>query len=154
MHDLCWNLQDRRRKKCSFPTESLVDHRQICRDFLNDEEKYSSTMSNFPTNTFIVCTSRTTRKRSSTDSTITSSSCSSEIRLNVSYNPKEIQYRLDNYFKFMFVRDAFERLVSAHRELFVKLNIPYRKTHERRINRMCRTNATNESLTVGSDVTF
>ena len=75
-------------------------------------------------------------------------------RLHLSYNPEEIQNRLDNYFKFMFVRDPFERLVSAHRELFVKLNIPYYKIHGRRIIQMYRANATNESLTAGNDVTF
>ena len=75
-------------------------------------------------------------------------------RLHVSYNPEEIQHRLDNYFKFMFVRDPFERLVSAYRELFVKQNRPYHRTHGRRIVRMYRDNSTNESSTVGIDVTF
>ena len=34
------------------------------------------------------------------------------------YSPKEINYRIRNYFNFMFVRDPLSRLVSAYRDKF------------------------------------
>jgi hypothetical protein len=38
------------------------------------------------------------------------------IRELSSYKPKEIEFRLKNYYKFMFVREPLERLVSAYRD--------------------------------------
>uniref|UniRef100_A0A3Q3QLC9 Carbohydrate sulfotransferase n=1 Tax=Monopterus albus TaxID=43700 RepID=A0A3Q3QLC9_MONAL len=36
-----------------------------------------------------------------------------------SFKPQEIKHRLDTYFKFFFVRDPFERLISAFKDKFV-----------------------------------
>ena len=41
-----------------------------------------------------------------------------ELRQLISYDAVEIQYKLKNYFKFVFVRDPFERLVSAYLDKF------------------------------------
>lgn len=45
------------------------------------------------------------------------------------FPPRGIQRRIDSYFKFMFVRDPLDRLVSAYNDKFVKRNITY--FHER-----------------------
>lgn len=77
-------------------------------------------------------------------------------RLN-NYTDEEIRYRLDHYLKFMFVRHPFERLLSAYRN---KFNSNYSSSeyfhlrYGRQIVRQYRINASEESLTKGSDVTF
>lgn len=58
-----------------------------------------------------------------------------------SFNKAEIQYRLDNYFKFMFVREPFERLLSAFRNKFqstVATSFYFRKHYGRSIVRRFR----------------
>ena len=45
-------------------------------------------------------------------------------RLN-KYNAEERRYRLQNYFKFMFVREPLERLVSAYRDKVLRDNSYY-----------------------------
>ena len=40
----------------------------------------------------------------------------------VQYSPEEIKYRLENYYKFMFVRHPFDRILSAWRDkLFLEM---------------------------------
>ncbi|XP_013383507.1 carbohydrate sulfotransferase 11-like [Lingula anatina] len=72
-----------------------------------------------------------------------------------SYSPEEVRYRLDTYFKFMFVREPLERLVSAYRN---KFTLPYsqyfQKVFGRKIVYLYRKNATKDSLKKGNDVTF
>ena len=70
-----------------------------------------------------------------------------------SYRPDEIEYRINHYFKFMFVRDPFERLVSAYLDKFVRTNT-FQKTIGRDIIKLYRPDATTEALNEGSDVTF
>ena len=71
------------------------------------------------------------------------------------YSPDEIRYRLEHYFKFMFVRDPLERLLSAYRNKFtVKYNTYFNERFGRRIIRQYRHNPSEESLRRGHDVRF
>ena len=69
------------------------------------------------------------------------------------YTPKEIAHRMKNYFKFMFVRHPFERIVSAYRDKFVRKNV-YQKYIGRYIVRNYRRNPTAKAVVEGTDVTF
>ena len=42
------------------------------------------------------------------------------IKMLSTYTPEQIKYRLENYFKFLFVRHPMERLVSSYRSKFEK----------------------------------
>ena len=69
------------------------------------------------------------------------------------YRPDEIENRLKNYFKFMFVRHPFERIVSAYLDKFVREN-NFQTIYGTDIIKRYRPNATEESLKEGRDVTF
>ena len=72
-----------------------------------------------------------------------------------SYNSEEIRYRLDNYLKFMFVRDPMERLLSAYRNKFtLRYNQYFKYRYGTKIIKKYRQNATKESLEKGHDVGF
>ncbi|XP_070192518.1 carbohydrate sulfotransferase 11-like isoform X2 [Littorina saxatilis] len=63
------------------------------------------------------------------------------IPLLSNYPKSEIKYRLDNYYKFMFVREPFERLLSAWRNKFhsnVSSSLYFRKQFGRSILRRFR----------------
>lgn len=83
-------------------------------------------------------------------------------RLNVfrrldNYTGEEIRYRLDHFMKFMFIRHPFERLVSAFRNKFGQNSSSadyFRSRYGRQIIKQYRTNASEESLSRGHDVTF
>ncbi|NXU48430.1 CHSTE sulfotransferase, partial [Turnix velox] len=64
--------------------------------------------------------------------------------------PEEITYRLDNYFKFLFVRDPMERLLSAYRNKFGEIK-EYQQKYGVEIARRYRKNGGNSA---GDDVTF
>ncbi|TSK13340.1 Host cell factor 2 [Bagarius yarrelli] len=71
------------------------------------------------------------------------------------YSIADINHRLKNYFKFMFVREPFERLVSAYRNKFtLRYNTSFHKRYGTRIVRRYRKNATSEAIHNGSDVKF
>ncbi|KAK1906761.1 Carbohydrate sulfotransferase 11, partial [Dissostichus eleginoides] len=71
------------------------------------------------------------------------------------YSISEINHRLKNYLKFLFVREPFERLVSAYRNKFtLKYNSSFHKRFGTRIIRRYRKNATQEALVNGADVKF
>lgn len=71
------------------------------------------------------------------------------------YSPMEIQYRLDKYYKFMFVRDPMERILSAYRDKFDYNRSTYFTSRMgKQIVRRYRVNASNDSLEKGHDVTF
>ena len=77
------------------------------------------------------------------------------LRRLTSYNADEIKYRLRHYFKVMFVRHPFERLLSAYINKFTKTyNVYFHKRYGRRIVRRYRENASAQSLRRGNDVTF
>jgi Sulfotransferase family len=70
-----------------------------------------------------------------------------------SFSPVDIQNRLQTYFKFMFVRDPLDRLLSAYYDKFVRINGTYfTERYGRRIITKYRRNATEESLAFGHDV--
>ena len=73
------------------------------------------------------------------------------------FSPEEIQYRLDNYFKFMLVREPFGRLVSAFRNKLQQIGgvTDYFTTRfGTKIIKNYRRNASSEALQLGTDVTF
>ncbi|XP_030623851.1 carbohydrate sulfotransferase 11 [Chanos chanos] len=71
------------------------------------------------------------------------------------YSIADINYRLKSYLKFLFVREPFERLVSAYRNKFtLRYNTSFHKRYGTRIVRRYRRNATAEALQSGADVTF
>jgi len=74
------------------------------------------------------------------------------------FTPEDIKYRLDNYFKFMFVREPFGRLVSAFRnKMDVKGSNDTTYFTERfgtRIVQHYRSNPSPTSLQLGNDVSF
>lgn len=77
------------------------------------------------------------------------------LRRLVSYSPDEIDYRLRNYFKVMFVRSPLERLLSAYINKFTRSYSTYfRKRYGRKIVRRYREDPSKESLQHGHDVTF
>lgn len=72
-----------------------------------------------------------------------------------SFNINEIQHRLDTYYKFLFVREPFERILSAYHNKFTsRYNDMFKRVFGRKIVKNYRLNPTNESLHGGHDVTF
>ena len=71
------------------------------------------------------------------------------------YSAPEIRFRIDTYYKFMFVRNPLERLLSAYRNKFTaSYNTYFPKTFGRKIIKRFRPRPTNDSLAKGHDVTF
>ncbi|XP_064877693.1 carbohydrate sulfotransferase 11-like isoform X1 [Oncorhynchus nerka] len=71
------------------------------------------------------------------------------------YSIAEINHRLKSYLKFLFVREPFERLVSAYRNKFtLKYNSSFHRRFGTKIVRRYRKNATQEALLNGADVKF
>ncbi|KAG7454377.1 hypothetical protein MATL_G00259110 [Megalops atlanticus] len=71
------------------------------------------------------------------------------------YSIPEINHRLKSFLKFLFVREPFERLVSAYRNKFtLKYNTSFHKRFGTKIVRRYRRNATQEALQSGTDVKF
>lgn len=77
------------------------------------------------------------------------------LRRLTDYTADEVRSRLDNYYKIVFVREPFERLLSAYSDKLIKtVNDTYRRLYGREIVRLYRKNPTIESLKRGHDVTF
>ncbi|XP_076153210.1 carbohydrate sulfotransferase 11 isoform X1 [Alosa pseudoharengus] len=71
------------------------------------------------------------------------------------YSIGEINRRLKGYLKFLFVREPFERLVSAYRNKFTqRYNTSFHRRFGTKIVRRYRQNATEEAMRLGADVTF
>ncbi|CAJ1083653.1 carbohydrate sulfotransferase 8-like [Xyrichtys novacula] len=70
------------------------------------------------------------------------------------YKPEDFLEKLSNYTKILFVRDPFERLVSAFRDKFENSEKHYHFKYGRAIISRYRANASEESLTTGDGVTF
>ncbi|XP_043563506.1 carbohydrate sulfotransferase 11-like [Chiloscyllium plagiosum] len=79
----------------------------------------------------------------------------SNLRTLDSYGTAEINHRLRNYLKFIFVREPFERLLSAYRNKFTRrYNTAFHKRYGTKIIREHRHNPSPEALERGADVTF
>ncbi|XP_070688606.1 carbohydrate sulfotransferase 14 [Pempheris klunzingeri] len=70
-----------------------------------------------------------------------------------SLKPEEIRYRLKHYFKFMFVREPMERLLSAYRNKFGEIEF-YQKKYGVEIIKRYRKGRAKEASVSGDDVTF
>ncbi|XP_076870254.1 carbohydrate sulfotransferase 11-like [Brachyhypopomus gauderio] len=71
------------------------------------------------------------------------------------YSTSEINQRLRTYLKFLFVREPFERLVSAYRNKFTRsYNTAFHKRYGTLIVRRHRPRARPEALRHGDDVSF
>ncbi|XP_031438812.1 carbohydrate sulfotransferase 11 isoform X2 [Clupea harengus] len=71
------------------------------------------------------------------------------------YSIGEINRRLKGYLKFLFVREPFERLVSAYRNKFtLRYNTSFHRRYGTKIVRRYRQNATDEAMRSGADVSF
>ncbi|XP_032640224.1 carbohydrate sulfotransferase 13 [Chelonoidis abingdonii] len=80
---------------------------------------------------------------------------SSNLRTLSEYSTPEINHRLRNYLKFIFVREPFERLVSAYRNKFTRrYNTAFHKRYGTKIIRRHRQEPSNEALERGDDVRF
>lgn len=71
------------------------------------------------------------------------------------YSPREIVKKITTYFKFMFVRDPLERILSAYRNKFTRTYNEYFKLrYGRKIVSRYRDNPSDISLENGHDVRF
>ncbi|XP_061593991.1 carbohydrate sulfotransferase 14 [Cololabis saira] len=70
-----------------------------------------------------------------------------------SLKPEEIRYRLTHYFKFMFVREPMERLLSAYRNKFGEIE-SYQKKYGVEIIKRYRKGRAKDAAVTGDDVTF
>lgn len=70
-----------------------------------------------------------------------------------SLKQEEINYRLKNYFKFMFVREPMSRLLSAYRNKFGEI-VSYQKKYGVEIIKKYRKGYIKDSKLAGDDVTF
>ncbi|XP_070696490.1 carbohydrate sulfotransferase 11-like isoform X2 [Pempheris klunzingeri] len=71
------------------------------------------------------------------------------------FSVPEINQRLRSYLKFIFVRDPFERLVSAYRNKFTRsYNTAFHKRYGTKIIRQHRANPEPKALEKGNDVSF
>lgn len=71
------------------------------------------------------------------------------------FSVPEINKRLRSYLKFIFVRDPFERLVSAYRNKFTRnYNTAFHKRYGTKIIRRHRANPEPKALREGNDVSF
>ena len=74
-----------------------------------------------------------------------------------SYKPKEILYRLENYYKFLMVRNPLERILSAYNDKFKQTN-RWTEYFQRKYGSMIvdryRKHPNISSLALGNDVSF
>lgn len=77
------------------------------------------------------------------------------LRSLADFSPAEINRRLRSYLKFLFVRDPFERLVSAYRNKFTRsYNTAFHRRYGTKIVRRHRANPSAQALETGRDVSF
>ena len=77
-------------------------------------------------------------------------------RLLSRYPPNEQKENLKTYFKFTFVREPFERILSAYKDKFVypRFPLPKLRLHGRAILSTVRPNASKSALDKLDDITF
>ncbi|XP_061153732.1 carbohydrate sulfotransferase 14 [Syngnathus typhle] len=71
-----------------------------------------------------------------------------------SFKPEGIRYRLQHYFKFMFVREPMERLLSAYRNKLGEIESFQRKYGVEIVKRYRKSPSGKSSQSAGDDVTF
>ncbi|XP_061731529.1 carbohydrate sulfotransferase 11 [Nerophis ophidion] len=80
---------------------------------------------------------------------------SGNLRTLSEYSASQINQRLRSYLKFVFVREPFERLVSAYRNKFTRsYNTAFHKRYGTKIVRRHRAHPRPEALANGDDVSF
>ncbi|XP_077181486.1 carbohydrate sulfotransferase 13 isoform X2 [Paroedura picta] len=80
---------------------------------------------------------------------------SSNLRTLSEYSTPEINHRLRNYLKFIFVREPLERLVSAYRNKFTRsYNTAFHKRYGTKIIQRHRQDPSEEAMERGHDVRF
>lgn len=94
------------------------------------------------------------RARSTQDIPHDAAHYSNQLRRLDSYDRAGIAERLRSYTKVLFVREPFERLVSAFRDKFESPNSYYHPVFGRAIISRYRVNATGSALKTGAGVTF
>lgn len=77
----------------------------------------------------------------------------SDLQFLSSFKPEDIRYRLKHYFKFMFVREPMERLLSAYRNKFGEIQ-SYQRKYGVEIIKRYRKGSAKDSSIAGDDVTF
>ncbi|XP_041356999.1 carbohydrate sulfotransferase 11-like [Gigantopelta aegis] len=70
------------------------------------------------------------------------------------FSPEEINHRIKNYYKFMFTREPFERLLSAYRNKFASNNVVFRRGFGKKILARYRLNPSRKEVLTGAGVTF
>ena len=70
------------------------------------------------------------------------------------YSNRNVTEKIQHYYKFLFVREPFERLLSAYKSKFLAKNELYHRTFGREIIKKFRENATEHAKNSGDDVTF
>ena len=141
---------------------SRLDVRRLHRLYVND--KYKFIYCEVPK---VACTNwkrimliltgkmNTTNPSDLKPSLVHTSYATSYLRTLNSYSSAEIQYRVRNYYKVMFVRDPLERILSAYKNKFKPGNNAYfNNNYGRHIIKQHRVNATKAALRDGNDVTF
>jgi hypothetical protein len=80
----------------------------------------------------------------------------SRLRRLSNYSETEISHRLEHYFKMMFVRDPFERLIATFRSKFHNGSYTnyFKQRYGTLIAKTYRKNPSRTSLKYGNDVTF
>ena len=84
-----------------------------------------------------------------------SSQYESKLKTLDEYSPEEVQDRLQSYYKFMFVRNPLERILSAYRNKFtLKYNKWFHVRYGVKIVKNFRKNPSDHALMWGDDVSF
>ncbi|XP_034031882.1 carbohydrate sulfotransferase 8-like [Thalassophryne amazonica] len=137
-------------------TEQLISHRQISRVYVEDRSKLlycevpKAGCSNWKRVLMVLGGSATSTRDIPHDA----AHYANHLRRLESYDRPGITERLHSYMKVLFVREPFERLVSAFRDKFESPNSYYHPVFGRAIISKYRANATRAALRTGAGVTF
>nr|XP_046249577.1 carbohydrate sulfotransferase 8-like isoform X1 [Scatophagus argus] len=137
-------------------TEQRVSRRQVSRVYVEDRSKLlycevpKAGCSNWKRVLMVLGGSATSTRDIPHDA----AHYANNLRRLESYDHADIADRLHSYTKVLFVREPFERLVSAFRDKFESPNSYYHPVFGRPIISRYRTNATRTALRTGAGVTF
>ncbi|XP_056137924.1 carbohydrate sulfotransferase 8-like [Lampris incognitus] len=137
-------------------TEQLVSRRQVSRVYVEDRSRLlycevpKAGCSNWKRVLMVLGGSATSTHNIPHDA----AHYANHLRRLESYDHSGIAERLRSYTKVLFVREPFERLVSAFRDKFESPNSYYHPVFGRPIISRYRANATRAALRTGAGVTF